>query len=179
MASMLDWILFLLVTLWPPGCRRAGKQRLAYQVFACFHAVSLECSRFRDIAIVVLKLLEQIIGCPLACSGRKAADRLTQTKYFHAFALRINNYMTFDDINHEIAGPQPICAHAVALCRCVFCPKLDRQRQLSLPSCFPSFPFFIFFSPLFTHPSCLGISSKVRHLFQAVVIPCKQWQGYY
>ena len=85
--------------------------------------------------------------------------------------------MTFDDINRDkIAGAQPICAHAVALCRRVF---LSKARQAAAAQCtklFPYVPFFIFFSPLFTHPwmwpSCLGISAKVRHLFQAVVIPC-------
>ena len=77
--------------------------------------------------------------------------------------------MTFDDINHDkIAGAQPICAHAVTLCRqavAAQCTKL-----------FPSVPLFLFYSPPFAHPwmwpSCLGISAKVRHLFQAVVIPC-------
>ena len=56
--------------------------------------------------------------------------------------------MTFDDINRDkIAGAQPICAHAVALCRRVlFCPKLDRQWQRSVPSCSPPSPSFSFLS---------------------------------
>ena len=50
--------------------------------FACFHAISPECSRFGKIAflaLVLLKLLVVLIGCPIACSGRIAVDRQTDT----------------------------------------------------------------------------------------------------
>ena len=50
---------------------------------ACFHAISLECSRFSEnrhiifLALVALKLLVSLISRLVACSVRIVADRQT------------------------------------------------------------------------------------------------------
>ena len=49
---------------------------------ACFHAISLERSRFSEIAtfflaLVALKLLASLISCLVACSARIVADKQT------------------------------------------------------------------------------------------------------
>ena len=53
-------------------------------VFACFHAISLECSRFSKIAafflaLVALKLLVSLISHLIACSTRIVVDTHTHT----------------------------------------------------------------------------------------------------
>ena len=77
--------------------------------FVCFHAISLERSRFRKIptsvfnALVALKLFISLISRLVACSARivveRQTDRDTQTKYCNpgcACALKVNIMTLYD-----------------------------------------------------------------------------------
>ena len=78
------------LTSWAPKVHRAsgsGCAKLSAIVhicfFACYHGMSLKCSRFRKItflqAHVVLKPLVSLIGRLVACSARISVDTQTQT----------------------------------------------------------------------------------------------------
>ena len=89
--------------------RGRGKPVLIMHIgfLACFHAISLECSRFSKIgsffrALVALKMLVSLISRLVACSARIVVDRQTdrqthtQNDYCNprcACTPRVNNYL--------------------------------------------------------------------------------------
>ena len=96
--AALDLDTYPLSNLIRPRCadrakRGRGKPVLIMHIgfLACFHAISLDRSRFSEIAtffffaLVVLKLLESLISRLVACSPRivvdKQTDRHTQNDY--------------------------------------------------------------------------------------------------
>ena len=94
--------------------RGRGKPVLIMHIgfFACFHAISLERSRFSEIAtlyflsLVALKLLVSLMSRLVACSARKVADKQTNrqihsdrttTVSIHTIIIGLAHYSGKDD----------------------------------------------------------------------------------
>ena len=121
--AALDLVTYPLRNLICPRCAERAKPGRGKPVLimhigflGCFHAISLECSRFSKIAtffflaLVALKLLVSLISRLVACSARIVADKQTDTQ---------NDY----------CNPRCACAPRVNKGRCGECTELWGLRR--------------------------------------------------
>ena len=120
--AALDLDTYLLSNLIRPRCakrakRGRGKLVLIMHIgfFACFYAISLERSRFSEIAtfflaLVALKLLVSLISRLVACSARIVADRQTDRQTHRTTTVTLAAHAHRGLINHQLTACSALVA---------------------------------------------------------------------